>query len=81
MCGAVAAFETEKKKTLVRIFHWRPDMHGYYHSAETQDVLLMTPAGVVLICILCIIGGQNLKKRKGVMDHRHNLCKYNYNVL
>ena len=37
MCGAVAAFETEKKKALVRIFHWRPDMHGYYHSAGAQD--------------------------------------------
>ncbi len=57
MRGAVAAFETEKKKTSVRIFHWRPDMHGYYHSAGAQDVLLMTLfCMVLLIGILCIVG-------------------------
>jgi len=56
-------FGTEKKKTSVRIFHWRPDMCGYYHSAGAQDVLLMTlSCMVVLIGILCIIGGQDRKK-------------------
>ena len=81
----VAAFETGKRNTSVRIFHWRPDLHGYYHSAGTQDVLLMAPAGMVvligIIGILCIIDRQDRKKRKGVMDYRYNLCKYNYNVL
>ncbi|MEA1998516.1 MAG: hypothetical protein U9N61_04220 [Euryarchaeota archaeon] len=53
----MAAFETVKKKTSVRIFRWRPDMRGYYHSTEAQDVLLMALFYmVVLIGILCIIG-------------------------
>ena len=67
MRGAVAAFETEKKKTSVRIFYWCPDMHGYYHSAGVQDVMLMTlSCMVVLIGILCIIGvGPDRKKGRG----------------
>ena len=60
--GAMAAFEMVKKKTLVRIFYWRPDMRGYYHSGGVGRCSRHYPVWFVLIGMLRIMCRPDRKK-------------------